>query len=50
MAIGSVTTNKGGCDLFLEDIDNSSVDIAEAWTEIGSRTDGGPKGVTADMP
>ena len=24
-------------------------DIAEAWTEIGSTTYGGPKGVTADM-
>ena len=31
------------------DLDNSSADIAEAWTEIGSTTAEGPKGVTADM-
>ena len=36
-------------ELFLADLDNSSADIAKAWTEIGSTTAGGPKGVTADM-
>ena len=49
MAIGSTTTNKGSCEIFSEDLDNSSADIAEAWTEIGSTTSGGPKGVTADI-
>ena len=49
MAIGSKTANKGGCELFLADLDDLSTDIAEAWTEIGSTTDGGPKGVTVDM-
>ena len=34
---------------FLADLDNSSADIAKAWTEIGSTTSGGPKGVTEDM-
>ena len=36
-------------ELFLEDLDNSSAYIAEACTEIGSTTAGGPKGVTVDM-
>ena len=49
MAIESTTANKGGCDLFLADLDHSSADIAKAWTEIGPTTAGGPKGVTADM-
>ena len=49
MAIGSTTANKGGCELLLADLGNSSADIAEAWNEIGSTTTGGPKGVTADM-
>ena len=42
MEIGSTTANKGGCELFLADLDNSSADIAEARTEIGSTTAGGP--------
>ena len=49
MAIVSTTANKGGCELFLADLDDLSADIAEAWTEIGSTTSGGPKGFTADM-
>ena len=49
MAIGSTTANKGGCELFLADLDNSSADITKAWTDIGSTTAGSPKGVTADM-
>ena len=49
MAIGSTTANKGVCELFLADLDHSSADITEAWTEIISTTDGGPKGVTADI-
>ena len=49
MAIGSTTAYKGGCELFLADLDDLSVDIAEEWTEIGSTTAGGPKGFTADM-
>ena len=49
MAIGSTTANKGGCELLLADLDNSSSDIAAAWTDIGSTKAGGPKGVTADM-
>ena len=49
MAIGSTTANKGGCQLFLEDLDDLLADIAEAWTDIGSTTAGSPKGVTADM-
>ena len=49
MAIGSTTANKGGCELFLADLDNSSADITKAWTGIVSKTAGGPKGVTADM-
>ena len=49
MAIGSTTTNKGGCELLLADLDDLSADIAEAWNEIGSTTAGGLKGVTADM-
>ena len=49
MAIGSTTSNKGGCELFLADLDDLSANIAEAWNEISSTTAGGPKGVTADM-
>ena len=49
MAIGSTTANKGGCEVFLADFDELSTDIAESWTEISSKTAGGPKGVTADM-
>ena len=49
MVIGSTTANKGGCELFLADLDDLSADIAEVWTEIGSTTYGGPKVVTADM-
>ena len=49
MAIGSTTANKGGCELFLADLDDLSTDIAKTWTEIGSTTPGGPKGVTEDM-
>ena len=32
MAIGSITTNKGGCELFLEVLDDLLADIAEVWT------------------
>ena len=49
MAIGSTTANKGGCEIFLADLDNSSSDIAKAWTEIGYTTAVGTKGVTANM-
>ena len=49
MAIGSTTANKGGCEVFFADLDNSSAYIAKAWTEIGSTTVGGPNEVTADM-
>ena len=49
LAIGSTTSNKGGCELFLADLDNSSANITKAWTEIGFTKAGGPKGVTADM-
>ena len=49
MAIGSTTANKGGCELFLSDLDNSSADITKAWTEIGYTTACGPKGFTADI-
>ena len=49
MAIGSTTANKGSCELLLTDLDNSSADIAEAWTDIGSTAAGSPKGVTSDM-
>ena len=49
MAIGSTTANKGGCELFLANLDNSSANITKAWTEIGSTTAGVPKGSTADM-
>ena len=49
MAIGSTTANKGGCELFLADLDELLADIAEVWTETGFTTAGGPKRVTTDM-
>ena len=49
MAIGSTTANKGGCELFMAELDELAEDVAEAWTEISSTTAGRPKGVTADM-
>ena len=49
MAIDSTTATKGGCELFLADLDNSSSDITKVWTDIGSTTAGGPKGVMVDM-
>ena len=49
MAIGSTTANKGGCELFMAELEELAEDVAEAWTEISSTTAGRPKGVTADM-
>ena len=49
MAIGSTTSNKGSCELFMVELDELEEYVAEAWTEISSTTAGSPKGVTADI-
>ena len=36
MAIGSTTANKGGCELFMAELDELAEDVTEAWTEISS--------------
>ena len=38
MAIGSITANKGGCELFMAELEELAEDVAEAWTEISSTT------------
>ena len=49
MAIGSTTASKGGCELFMAELEELTEDVADAWTEISSTTAGTPKGVTTDI-